>query len=384
MVGYVKNKKPQIAQMLSKISSSLINVLRFPSITNIEELETYLKSPIDCLSSSQLLEILQNLDKCLNLNINKEIIHAFLIKLIYEETKIDNCVKLYAFSLLEKISSKININILPYVSKIIQEKIITKNIENVEIYKKKYFNIFRKLKNHNNTDFIVKYLELFMSSYDPSYNIQITLEYFEFILHYYDSKLLDILKKTFNFFLDIVLNKKNKSRFIISKFLIKIDLKCVIFNRRKVLKISKKFLQDKNTIYELAIKLMNEVDQDISQELINLQDLKKIKIIFKYLKSHNEIIYKKYLELKNYPFSRDVNIYVNDINLFSKVFYTFFNKTVIKYIDLDMSRITEISNIYILDMLVYYSKYHPGSINKNFIASLYFPQIIFCSLEKLL
>lgn len=366
------NKKPQMTETLLQISSSLFNVIKSPSITNIELLEASLKSPIEYFSSTLLLEILQNLDQCFVYNINKEIIKTFLIKLIYEKTNIDNCVKLYAYTLMEKITSKIDIKILPYVSKIIQEKIIIKNIENIDIYKKKYFVIFRKLKVYNNIEFIVKYLELFINSYNSTYNFQISLEYFEFILQYYDSKLLEILKKTFNFFLDIILNKKNKSRFIIAKFLIKINLKSVIFNKEKILKICKKFLYDKNTIYELAIKLMKEIDIDISQELKNVQDLKKIKIIFRYVKNQNELVYKKYLELKNYPFSREVTIDINDIKTFSKVFYTFHNKNVIKFIYIDMSNITEITNLYILDLLVYYSKYHANSINKNFISSLLF------------
>ncbi|EQB60162.1 hypothetical protein NAPIS_ORF02273 [Vairimorpha apis BRL 01] len=125
-----------MTETLLQISSSLFNVIKSPSITNIELLEASLKSPIEYFSSTLLLEILQNLDQCFVYNINKEIIKTFLIKLIYEKTNIDNCVKLYAYTLMEKITSKIDIKILPYVSKIIQEKIIIKNIENIDIYKK--------------------------------------------------------------------------------------------------------------------------------------------------------------------------------------------------------------------------------------------------------
>ncbi|WUR02462.1 armadillo repeat-containing protein [Vairimorpha necatrix] len=378
---------------LLKISTELLNN---PNLQILEEFE-------DCLSNfnfsiqihgSVMYKILKNIDKIQQgkCKPNIKIIILFLIKIMYKQTKLEIGIKSYSYELLIKNDKnhfeEIFIYDLPFISnfKDIKSKILLDFFRNQKdeedlfnlIFKENrilnFEKIIYKLTDIKNLDFIYSFINYYLINRqreEIETGLDIIFYTFNFLLNELSKGIeKKYIKKIFNYFLNMMLNKKNLKRYKIAGFLLKINLKNIIFNKKKVYKICKKLLEDKSIrIFEISILILSIFDNKYLIKILeDCQDLDKIRIIFKYLKFIDDpIIYKKYLE--NCKDLRNINFNIQNYPMFAKIYYNFYNKQVIKYINFKK---LEITDIYTLDLALNYSKYFPNKIDEEFISSLIF------------
>jgi hypothetical protein len=391
-------------------------ILQNSNLDLVEKLDEYVKK-VNFSSSIDgvlMLEILKNLDMGLKegvLKYNTKVLVPFLIKLMYKKTKLELGIKMFAYEIVKKFDKscfeEMLIYDLPYISnfkeikvKFLLDYFYNNKISPVDgketnifylIFKdnriSKFEKIIRKCISTENLEFIYSFIDYYLEncqSDDIENGISILFEIFDFILSHINhfkiihnedtSKNLEIEKKyiklVFNYFLNIMTVKTNKKRYRIANFLLRINLKNIVFNKKKVFKICKKLLKDNSIrIFEVAICILSIFNDEYLIGLMeNTGDGDQLRVIFKYLKNiDNAIVYKKFLEVKNAPNTRDINIKINDIGLFSKIFYNFYNKEVAQYLEFND---LEVYDIYTLDLILHYSKYFPDKINEDYIASL--------------
>ncbi|EEQ81368.1 hypothetical protein NCER_102222, partial [Vairimorpha ceranae BRL01] len=365
----------------------------------LEELEETLRNYVfeKPISGQIIYKILKNIDQLQKFNLhhlNTRLICIFLIKLMYKKTKVEIGIKAYAYEILIRIDKnyfeEIFIYDLPYITnfKEVKVKFIIDFFRSSKkedlfplLFKDNRIDKFEKCINKmlaiDNLDFVYAFISYYLKNSDleeVEKGIVLIFNALNFLLNKLADKNIEIdkkyVKQIFNYLLTKMLNRKNTKRYQIAGFLLKTNLENIIFNKKKVFKICKKLLDDKSLkIYEVSILLLSIFKNEYLVTILdNCEQNDKIIIILRYLNNlDNAVVYKRILEVKNSKHLHDLDIRINDLPLFAKVFYSFNNKSVIKFVKIDK---IVISDIYTLDLVLHYSKYYPNKIDEEFIASL--------------
>ena len=384
---------------VDKILQLTTTLLEDFNIKTLEELEETLRNydfekPIN---GQIIYKILKNIDQLQKFNLrhlNTRLICIFLIKLMYKKTKVEIGIKAYAYEILIRIDKnyfeEIFIYDLPYITnfKEVKVKFIIDFFRSSKkedlfplLFKDNRIDKFEKCINKmlaiDNLDFVYAFISYYLKNSDleeVEKGIVLIFNALNFLLNKLADKNIEIdkkyVKQIFNYLLTKMLNRKNTKRYQIAGFLLKTNLENIIFNKKKVFKICKKLLDDKSLkIYEVSILLLSIFKNEYLVTILdNCEQNDKIIIILRYLNNlDNAVVYKKILEVKNSKHLHDLDIRINDLPLFAKVFYSFNNKSVIKFVKIDK---IVISDIYTLDLALHYSKYYPNKIDEEFIASL--------------
>jgi hypothetical protein len=188
------------------------------------------------------------------------------------------------------------------------------------------------------------------------------------------SFLLKLSRSLFFYLLELMNKKRDPSRMVAARALVSADL-CNLSLGRKVVaqvtKLCRRAVSEKQaTLVDAAIGILCRVNTNaLLAELRHPHPPSTKKRIFDQVKSAacSDDCYMTYLELLSSELTRDVEFQIEDLARFSKVFYSYAQKDVAQHLSIEVDKIED---VYVAELVFFYSKYHPKDVDEVYAASL--------------
>ncbi|ADM11781.2 uncharacterized protein Eint_070160 [Encephalitozoon intestinalis ATCC 50506] len=185
---------------------------------------------------------------------------------------------------------------------------------------------------------------------------------------------LRVIKSFVILLLRIIDQKEHKSRIKAAKVLCGIQLHGMAIGRKmflKILRIARKYMEDRRvTIMKGVINIIGQFDlAALAKEMQRIHSILAKKEMFDKVKDsfQTETCYRAYIDLLSNKDTRDIEYRIEDIKLLARIFYSYENKSVCKFM-----RITvfSIEDVFVAEFAALYSEFHPNSIDEVYAASI--------------
>lgn len=183
-----------------------------------------------------------------------------------------------------------------------------------------------------------------------------------------------LIKSFMVLLLRVLGRRKHESRMKAAKVLCKIQLHGIAMGKKidsKILRAARKHIEDKRvTVVKAAVNIIAQIDiKVLESEMQRLQSISVKRIIFDKIKDglQTEACYKAYIDLLGNKDTRDVEYKVEDIRLLAKVFHSYEDKSICKFMKIN---IHSIEDVFVADLAALYSGFCPDSIDEVYAASI--------------
>ncbi|AFN83267.1 hypothetical protein EROM_070160 [Encephalitozoon romaleae SJ-2008] len=174
--------------------------------------------------------------------------------------------------------------------------------------------------------------------------------------------------------LRILGRRKHESRVKAAKVLSKIQLHGIVMEKKiawKILRAARKYIEDKRiTVVKAAVNIIGQIDiKALENEMQRSQSISVKRIIFDKIKDglQTEACYKTYIDLLGNKDTRDVEYKIEDIGLLAKVFHSYEDKNICRFMKIN---IHSIEDVFVADLAALYSRFCPDSIDEVYAASI--------------
>ncbi|WEL38963.1 importin [Encephalitozoon hellem] len=174
--------------------------------------------------------------------------------------------------------------------------------------------------------------------------------------------------------LRILDSKKHESRMKAAKVLCSIQLDGMVIGKKiawRILKIARKHVEDKRiTVVRGVVNIIGQINiKALESGMQRLQSSSIKKIIFDKIKDslQTEACYRAYIDLLGNKDTRDVEYKIEDIRLLAKVFYSYEDKNICRFMKIS---IPSIEDVFVAELAALYSKFYPDSVDEVYAASV--------------